>query len=72
METPYRIEPTRLHSFPERLVDSLAEVTRISARLSQRLHPATAAGLAELLRLRTAPNTRCCRETYAKSLFRTT
>lgn len=51
METPYRIEPTRLEVVPERLADTLAEVTRASTELSRRLHPTTAANLAELLRL---------------------
>jgi Fic family protein len=51
METPYRIEPTRLQSFSEGLANTVAEVMRISTELSQRLHPATAANLAELLRL---------------------
>ncbi|HEU5075393.1 MAG TPA: Fic family protein [Polyangiaceae bacterium] len=51
METPYRIEPTRLESYSETLANSLAEVMRISTQLAQRLNPATAATLAELLRL---------------------
>lgn len=51
VETPYRIEPTRLPSLPEGLADTLAELMRVSTQLSQRLHPATASSLAELLRL---------------------
>jgi Fic family protein len=51
METPHRIEPTRLELVPERLADTLAEVTRASTELARRLHPTTASGLAELLRL---------------------
>jgi Fic family protein len=51
MESPQRIEPTRLEVISERLADTLAELTRSSAALSQRLHPRTAASLAELLRL---------------------
>jgi Fic family protein len=51
METPYRIEPTRLEQVPEALADTLAEVARRSTELSERLHPETAASLAELLRL---------------------
>ena len=51
METPFRIEPTRLQSFSEELANTVAEVMRISTELSQRLNPATAANLAELLRL---------------------
>lgn len=51
MEMPYRIEPTRLEAVPEQLADTLAEVTRLSTQLAGALHSATAAGLAELLRL---------------------
>lgn len=51
VETPCRIEPTRLESFSEPLANTVAEVMRISGQLSQRLHPTTAASLAELLRL---------------------
>jgi hypothetical protein len=49
VESPSRIEPTRLEAISERLADTLAEVTRFSAQLSQRLHPRTAGSLAELL-----------------------
>ena len=42
---------TRLPSFSEGLADTLAELMRVSTQLSQRLHPATASSLAELLRL---------------------
>jgi Fic family protein len=51
METPFRIEPTHLESIPERLADTISEVTRVSTQLSQRLHPTSAASLAQLLRL---------------------
>lgn len=51
METPYRIEPTRLEQLPEKLADAVAEVTRRSAELARRLHPATASTVADLLRL---------------------
>lgn len=51
METPFRIEPTHLESIPARLADAISEVTHLSTQLSQRLHPTTAANLAELLRL---------------------
>ncbi len=51
METPYRIEPTRLEQVPEALADTIAEVTRRATALADRLHPETAASLAELLRL---------------------
>ena len=51
MDTPFRIEPTRIEAIPERLADTLAEVTRLSTELAGSLHPTTAAGLAELLRL---------------------
>lgn len=51
METPFRIEPTRLEVIPERLADGLSEVTRLSTKLASCLHPSTAASLAELLRV---------------------
>jgi Fic family protein len=51
METPFRIEPTHLESIPARLADAISEVTHLSTQLSQRLHPTTAANLAELLRV---------------------
>src|SRR5687767_15997318 len=51
METPYRIEPTRLEQVPEALADTIAEVTRRATALATRLHPETAASVADLLRL---------------------
>lgn len=51
VETPSRIEPTRLPSISEELADTLSSITRASTILSERLHPTTAANLADLLRL---------------------
>jgi Fic family protein len=51
VETPHGIEPTRLDAISERLADVLADVTRCSTQLGQRLHQATARSLAELLRI---------------------
>jgi len=51
VETTFHIEPTRLESIPARLADTISEVTLVSTQLSQRLHPTTAASLANLLRL---------------------
>ena len=50
-ESPYRIEPCRLESYPASLVDVLGEVTGVATALGQRLHPRTAASLAELVRV---------------------
>lgn len=51
LETPARIEPCLLETYPPRLADLLAELVRESAWLGQRLHPTTAASLAELVRV---------------------
>jgi Fic family protein len=51
MESPSRIEPTRLEAISDRLADTLADIIRFSTQLSQRLHPRTAGSLADLLRL---------------------
>lgn len=50
-ETPFRIEPTRLEETPERVADAVAELSSASAVLGARLHPQTAANLADLVRL---------------------
>jgi Fic family protein len=51
LETPYRIEPCFPSALPTELVDVIAELARVSAVLGQRLHPTTAASLAELVRV---------------------
>jgi Fic family protein len=51
MESTQRIEPCQLESVPDRVADLVADVVAKAARLEARLAPATAAGLADLLRL---------------------
>ena len=50
-ETPYRIEPCLLDSIPLEITDLIANLTISSARLAGRLHPRTAASLADLVRI---------------------
>lgn len=50
-ETPFRIAPTRLEETPETVADAVAELSSASAVLGARLHPQTAANLADLVRL---------------------
>jgi Fic family protein len=50
-ETPQRIEPTRPEETPEAITDVIADLSAASARLGKRLHPLTAANLADLVRL---------------------
>jgi Fic family protein len=50
METPDRIEPARLSAVPDGITDLVAELSAQSAILSVRLHPMTAASLADLVR----------------------
>src|ERR1051326_5145432 len=50
-ETPARIEPARLENAPEALADVVAELSARSSDLGRSLHPATAAHLAELVRI---------------------
>ena len=50
-ETPGRIEPARLENPPEQVADLAAELAAIAARLGRSLHPATAANLADLVRI---------------------
>lgn len=50
-ETPQRIEPARLEETPEAVADVIAELSAASAALGARLHPTTAANLADLVRL---------------------
>lgn len=51
IETPMRIEPARLEEVPEALADAVAELSAAGATLGARLHPVTAANLADLVRL---------------------
>lgn len=50
-ETPFRIEPARLEETPETVADAVTELSSASAVLGARLHPQTAANLADLVRL---------------------
>jgi Fic family protein len=51
VETPYRIEPTRLEEIPEAISDVIAELSAASATLGATLNPRTAANLADLVRI---------------------
>ena len=51
LETPQRIEPTRLEETPEAIADVIAELAAATAKLGAALHPLTAANLAELVRV---------------------
>lgn len=51
IETPSRIEPAKLEHVPVGVTDLVAEVAAKSAVLGNRLHPATAASLAGLVRI---------------------
>lgn len=51
IETPSRIEPCLLEQMGTELVDLIAELSAASERLGHRLHPRTAANLAELVRV---------------------
>lgn len=50
-ETPYRIEPCLLDELPSALADVISDVVRAAEALGHRLHPRTAASLAELVRV---------------------
>lgn len=50
-ETPCRIEPCLLESIPIGITDLIASLTTSSERIAGRLHPRTAASLAELVRI---------------------
>jgi Fic family protein len=50
-ETTARIEPARLEETPETIADLVVELSSASALLGARLHPRTAANLADLVRL---------------------
>tara|TARA_R110002051_G_C8750349_1_gene500147 strand:+ start:2472 stop:3677 length:1206 start_codon:yes stop_codon:yes gene_type:complete len=51
IETPSRIEPCFLENAGGDLLDLIAEIPRASANLGARLHPRTAASLADLVRV---------------------
>jgi Fic family protein len=51
LETPQRIEPTRLEEIPEAISDVIAELSAASATLGAALNPRTAANLADLVRI---------------------
>lgn len=50
-ETPARIEPCLLEDSNERVADTIAELSAVAERLGARLHPRTAASLADLVRV---------------------
>ena len=50
-ETTFRIEPSLLDEAPGELNDVVAELAAVSSRLGGRLHPTTAASLADLVRI---------------------
>lgn len=51
VETPARIEPCLIEESSEELADLIAELVAVAERLSARLHPRTAASLADLVRV---------------------
>ena len=51
LETVDRIEPARLEDVPEVISDLVADIATISAKLENSLHPQTAAGLAQMVRI---------------------
>jgi Fic family protein len=51
LETPQRIEPTRLEEIPEAISDVVAELSAATAKLGAALNPRTAANLADLVRV---------------------
>jgi Fic family protein len=51
VETPYRIEPCLLENIPIAITDLIANLSTSSERLAGRLHPRTAASLAESVRI---------------------
>lgn len=50
-ETPYRIEPCVLEEVRGELLDMLAEIPQAASALASKLHPKTAASLADLVRV---------------------
>lgn len=51
METPYRIEPCFLEGYNETIASLLAGIPKAAEKLGGRLHPLTAASLADLVRV---------------------
>ena len=51
LETPARIEPCQLVEYPSRLADLVSEITGAATSLGSRLHPRSAASLADLVRV---------------------
>lgn len=51
LETPARLEPCQLPSYSEQLADLISAVTASATTLGARLHPLTAASLADLVRV---------------------
>jgi Fic family protein len=51
LETPAGIEPCLLEQYPSSLADVIAELIAATSKLGERLHPATAASLAQLVRV---------------------
>lgn len=51
LETPARLEPTRLDDIPPQINDLVAELASAAAILGKGLHPATATHLADLVRI---------------------
>lgn len=51
LETPARLEPCQLPSYSEKLADLISAVTATATTLGARLHPMTAASLADLVRV---------------------
>jgi Fic family protein len=51
VETPQRIEPARLEEVPEAISDLVAELAAATAKLESALNPATAASLADMVRI---------------------
>jgi Fic family protein len=54
VESPSRLEPTRLDRVPAAISDAVAEVAGAAGKLGQALHPRTAASLADLVRVMNA------------------
>lgn len=51
LETPSRIEPCLFDQYPAGLADGIAELIAAASKLGERLHPTTAASLAQLVRV---------------------
>ncbi|MSO35546.1 MAG: Fic family protein [Acidobacteria bacterium] len=51
IDTTQRIEPARLEALPEKVTDLVAELASSAANLGNRLHPLTAANLADVVRI---------------------